>query len=122
MSRLKVTTYADPYERNHFTQLPEAVGRVILATAKHDTEVIEGEPAPRIWINLDNDVMEAASRQTVCTATIKFPDNKTAVCHFCVQVRDDKVTAFVTAGGKKRDVIRDVRVPVWERTHAQGKS
>lgn len=119
---MKVTTYPDAYERHHFTQLPQAAGRVILAMPKHDTEVIDGDPAPRIWINLDNDAMEACAGQTVCTAVVKFPGNKTAVAHFSIKVRDGKVTACVTSGGKKRDVERNVSVPVWERDHVAGKN
>lgn len=86
-------------------------------STRWETQVMTGKYAPRIWVDLDSDVM-ANQRETICTATVKFPDGKSAVVHFDVHVNDNgKVEARVTAGHATRDVVRAVNVPAWNRRH-----
>lgn len=102
-------------------ELKEVAGRARIEAPAWDTDIVDSEATPRIFVDLDADVMERHSEQTVCTTVVKFNGDLSAVVHFSVYVSDGKVRGKVTAGGKTRDVNRVVNVPVWKRTHVRGK-
>lgn len=105
----------------NFTQLPDSSDRVVVAAPNHDTDVFDGAAAPRIFVTLDADVCDHHAEQVICSATVRFSKGRTAVVHFGVRVDGEKVTGKITAGGRTRETIKIVNVPVWARTHVKGK-
>lgn len=102
-------------------EIREHMGRGRIEAPRWETDIVDGDAAPHIFVDLDADTLESHSQQTVCTAVVKFNGDLSAVLHLSVRVRDGKVTGYVTAGGKTRDVVKTVNVPVWKRTHVRGK-
>lgn len=98
----------------------ELCQRASIEAPQWDVDLHDGDSAPSIFVTLDADVLENHSERTVCTATVKLSDNRTAVVHFSIRVADGKVRGKITAGGKSHDTDKTVNVPVWSRSYVKG--